>query len=91
MIPTIRNGIPNGVQRYFCDFHNLANAAANGFKRSRSEFFDSYGQGMNSMPGIDIGHGSRSNGPIRNFLKVQSSHRDLSLILQYLELDCLAR
>lgn len=83
MIPTIRNGIQMASNDISVISHNLANASANGFKRSRSEFFDSYGQGMNSMPGIDIGHGSRSNGPIRNFsqgsIKPSGSELDLAI------------
>ena len=83
MIPTIRNGIQMASQDIALISNNLANAGTTGFKRSRSEFHDTYGKGMNSMPNIDIGHGARSDGPRRSFtqgqIKPSGSELDLAV------------
>jgi flagellar basal-body rod protein FlgG len=83
MIPTIRNGIQMAFNDISVISHNLANASTNGYKRSRSEFYDSYGQGMNSLPNVDLGHGARTDGPIRNFSQgaIKSSGSELDLAI----------
>lgn len=71
MIPTILNGIQTASKEISVISHNLANAGTTGFKRSRSEFVDTYGIGAEQPPNIDLGHGARSLGPKANFSQGQ--------------------
>jgi len=83
MIPTIRNGIQMASSDIAVISHNLANAGTTGFKRSRSEFHDRYGVGMNSMPNMDIGQGAGTHGPRRNHgqgpVRPSTSELDLAI------------
>jgi flagellar hook protein FlgE len=83
MIPTIRNGLEAASHNLSVVSHNIANAGSNGYKKSRADFYDTYGVGLGSLPGIDLGQGSRTDGPRRQHsqgsLKATASELDLAV------------
>jgi flagellar hook protein FlgE len=83
MIPTIRNGLEAASHNLSVVSHNIANAGSNGFKKSRANFYDTYGVGLGSLPGIDLGQGARTDGPRRQHsqgaLKPTANELDLAV------------
>ena len=83
MIPTIRNGLEAASHNLSVVSHNIANAGSNGFKKSRADFYDTYGVGLGSLPGIDLGQGARTDGPRRlhsqGSLKTSASELDVAV------------
>ena len=83
MIPTIRNGLEAASHNLSVVSHNIANAGSNGFKKSRANFYDTYGVGLGSIPGIDLGQGTRTDGPRRQHsqgaLKPTANELDLAV------------
>ncbi len=83
MIPTIRNGLEAASHNLSVVSHNIANAGSNGFKKSRADFYDTYGVGLGSLPGIDLGQGARTDGPRRQHsqgaLKPTANELDLAV------------
>jgi len=83
MIATIRNGLEAASHNLSVVSHNIANAGSNGYKKSRADFYDTYGVGLGSLPGIDLGQGARTDGPRRlhsqGALKPTANELDLAV------------